>query len=238
MHSKHWFGLGALLLTALLFARLGFWQLSRAEENRQLEARFAAAADLAVLSWPLDAAEFGANQYRRLRLTGRYLPEHQILLDNITANGQAGYQVLTPFSLPDGSTVLVNRGWLRAAADRSQLPAIGLEAVATAVSGRVDRLPRAALNLNAEPVTMNGVTVMSFPAIEAIEAVLERELADFQLLLDPSAPEGYARNWGPEQGRDERNIAYAVQWFGLMLLALVLAIGALWRWTRAPGEKT
>jgi surfeit locus 1 family protein len=67
--------------------------------------------------------------------------------------------------------------------------------------------------------------VLSFPDYAAIEAALGAEVLRFQLLLDPQERNGFVREWGPDPNRANRNIAYAVQWFGLALLALVLAIG-------------
>ena len=76
------------------------------------------------------------------------------------------------------------------------------------------------------------MTVLSFPDFAAIEAVLGAQVHEFQLLLDPAAPEGFVREWVPPADRADRSIAYAVQWFGLALLALVLAIGVAVRGRR------
>ena len=98
---------------------------------------------------------------------------------------------------------------------------------------------RAALELEAPANPGPGpVTVLSFPDFAAIEAVLGTEVLHFQLLLDPQERNGFVREWGPEPNRANRNIAYAVQWFGLALLALALAIGvALAGRRRAPGTE-
>jgi surfeit locus 1 family protein len=231
----HWLAVGALLLAALGFSALGRWQLERAEFHRAMVAEFDLATTLPPLEQPFAEAE--PLRYRTIQLIGRYVPESQVLLDNMTRHGVAGYQVLTPFRVSgradgagladDTALILVNRGWVPAAPDRSQLPDIGIAAARdVVVSGRIDRLPRAALELEA-PAAAKGapVTVLSFPDFAAIEAVLGASVRNFQLLLDPAAPEGFVREWAPESDRADRNIAYAVQWFGLALLALVLAIG-------------
>lgn len=232
----HWVAVGALLLAALGFAALGRWQLERAAYNRAVQTEFEAATLLPTLEQPVSDAE--AFRYRTIRLRGRYVPESQVLLDNMTSQGVAGYQVLTPFRVGGGPVdgpgladdtglVLVNRGWVPASPDRSDLPDIALAAARdVVVSGRIDRLPRAALELEAPaPAKREPVTVLSFPDFAAIEAALGAKVRRFQLLLDPAAPEGFVRDWAPPADRADRNIAYAVQWFGLALLALVLAIG-------------
>jgi surfeit locus 1 family protein len=78
--------------------------------------------------------------------------------------------------------------------------------------------------------------VLSFPDFDDIEAALGEEVHRFQLLLDPAAPEGYVRDWAPPADRADRNLAYAVQWFGLAALAFVIAVGAALRGLRRARE--
>jgi surfeit locus 1 family protein len=237
-HSKHWIAVGGLVLASLSLASLGRWQLERAEVNRAIEQGYVAAADLPVLDRPIAADRVEALRYRRIELTGRYRADVQILLDNRTAKGSAGYEVLTPFETGDGGPfVLVNRGWVPASPDRSVLPDVGIETGAATVRGRIDRLPRAGLKLDAPPpVRDRPVAVLSFPAPSEIAAALDHPVHAFQLLLDAEAPSGYARDWTPPADRDERNIAYAVQWFALAALALTLAVGVAWRARRRRPE--
>jgi len=232
----HWAAVGALLLAALGFAALGRWQLERAEFHRAIVAAFESATLLPPLEQPVAEAE--AFRYRTIRLRGRYVPESQVLLDNMTSNGSAGYQVLTPFRVDGVGLVLVNRGWLPASPDRSLLPDIGIAAAGEiVVNGRVDRLPRAALELEAPASSTRApVTVLSFPDFAAIEAVLGAPVHHFQLLLDAEAPEGFVREWSPQADRADRNIAYAVQWFGLALVALIIAAGMAVKGRRLPTE--
>lgn len=232
----HWAAAGALLLAALGFAALGRWQLERAEFNRAAAALFEDAAALPPLEQPVAEAE--PFRYRAMRLHGRWEPGSQVLLDNMTSRGAAGYQVLTPLRVDDGSLVLVNRGWVPASPDRNVLPDVGIAGTgAVVVIGRVDRLPRAALDLGEAAVERGQpVTVLSFPDFAAIEAALGTDVRHFQLLLDPAAVDGFVREWAPAADRDDRNIAYAVQWFGLALLALVLAIGVALRARRGAPE--
>ena len=62
-------------------------------------------------------------RYRRVVLRGTFDPARQVLIDNRLYREQAGYHVITPLRL-EGSNmhVLVNRGWLPAAADHRILP--------------------------------------------------------------------------------------------------------------------
>lgn len=233
---KSWIVPGALLLLAAGFAWLGRWQLDRAEVNRALEARFADAATMPVLQRLVPDEAVDEHRYRRIRLEGRFEAGRQVLLDNVTRNGRAGYEVLTPFSI-EGSDrlVMVNRGWLASAPDRAELPDVALLDGARVISGRIDRLPRAALSLGQDAAAEAGpVIVMSFPDFGEIEAALGRRLQHFQLLLDADEEDGFLRDWGPRTGLADRNIAYAAQWFGLSILALAIGVGSVARRRRKP----
>ena len=225
----HWVAVGALVLAAAGFAALGRWQLARAEVNRAMVGQFDNMAALAPLERPV--ADADAFRYRPMRLRGHYAAESQVLLDNMTSHGVAGYQVLTPFRVAGERLVLVNRGWVPASPDRSELPEVALNSTdEVVVTGRVDALPRAALTLGEPaPVRPGPIVVLSFPDFDAIEVALGTRIERFQLLLDPAAAEGFVREWDPPRDRSDRNIAYAVQWFGLALLALVISVGMVLR---------
>jgi surfeit locus 1 family protein len=54
------------------------------------------------------------------------------------------------------------------------------------------------------------------------------------VLLDPAAPNGYERVWRPAmQFGPERHLGYAIQWFALALVALIIFIALSLR--RLPG---
>jgi len=218
---------GVILLACFAgFCALGRWQLQRADEHRALLTRFAGADTEAPLERPVDGGELDALRYRRIRLHGQYQGSQQILLDNMMHAGRAGYQVLTPIDIGKERVVLVNRGWVPADTDRSKLPAVSLPDQPADIAGRIDRLPRAAFTFAADvPAGSAPLTVLSFPEAADIERALGRPAYPFQVLLDADAPLGFTRDWAPAGVPPERNVAYAVQWFGLA--ALTLAIMAI-----------
>jgi surfeit locus 1 family protein len=114
--------LGMALMSALLMA-LGVWQVQRLQWKTALIAQVAArvhaapAAAPAPSHWP--ALSRPQDEYRRLHLTGRFVDDGAALVQASTVLGP-GYWVLTPFRCDDGSTVLVNRGFV---SSRTALPA-------------------------------------------------------------------------------------------------------------------
>jgi len=227
-------------MLALGAAAAGRWQLDRADQNRALRDRFAAAVELPPLDLAAVPAELDeALRYRRVRVTGAYAPERQFLLDNRVQGGVVGYEVLTPFR-PRGAGrwLLVNRGWVRADPDRRVLPSVAVDDGERVVVGMLDRLPRPGLRLGDEaPVgpSSEPLAVLQYPTAEEIEARLGRPLADLQLVLEPDEPDGYLRRRDPPGLPPERNLAYAGQWFAL---AALCAAGAVWGVVAARRRRT
>lgn len=110
------------LLAAVLcagFLALGTWQVERRAWKLGLIARVEARVQAEPVAAPghEDWAAIGRerDEYRHLRLEGRYdEAARETLVQAVTARGP-GWWVLTPFALTDGMTVLVNRGFVDAA---------------------------------------------------------------------------------------------------------------------------
>jgi surfeit locus 1 family protein len=99
---------------AVLLA-LGIWQVERrawklALIDRVEQRVHAAPVPLpAPATWPAISAS--SDEYRHVTMTGRFLHEQETLVKAVTEEG-GGYWVLTPLLTADGTTVLVNRGFV------------------------------------------------------------------------------------------------------------------------------
>ncbi len=116
---------GLLLIAGLL--ALGTWQVKRLFWKLDLIARVEARVHAAPVAAPVrgqwSSINAAGDEYRRVRLRGRLLNDKETLVYTATELG-AGYWVMTPLARDDGTTVLVNRGFVpterRASAARSQ----------------------------------------------------------------------------------------------------------------------
>src|SRR5690606_6909242 len=91
---------------------LGFWQLERAAEKRELQARIEAQRAQPAVTIT-DLAPTADPSWRPLLLTGRFDPRYTWLLDNRTRDGLPGVDVLQV--LPDRTSnqrLPLNRCWL------------------------------------------------------------------------------------------------------------------------------
>lgn len=106
---------GALLFLVAVFIALGTWQIQRLFWKLDLidrvEARIHAPAMPAPARPDWDGISREKDEYRRVSVTGVFSHEKAALVQAVTELG-AGFWVLVPMRLEDGSTVLVNRGFV------------------------------------------------------------------------------------------------------------------------------
>lgn len=220
-----WWATLLLLAGLVIFCSAGFWQLDRAAQKQQLHEEYARNTTTAPRrGLPPDGAA-GEARFSRVELAGRFDPGRQVLLDNLTAGGRAGYQVLTPFETGDG-WVLVNRGFVPADGNRALLPDITVSGTERVITGRIARLPVPGMTLKtpAPPADAPWPRRLLFPTVPDISAQTGLRLRDYQVLLDPGEADGYLRDWKPGGMGPELHRGYAVQWFGLALTAVVIYI--------------
>jgi surfeit locus 1 family protein len=119
-----------------LTAAAGNWQLDRAHEKERLQQAFdrgAADAPSALSAVPADAEQL---RFHRVQVTGEFVPQAAVLLDNKVLAGVAGYHVIMPLRIAGSPKyVLVNRGWVAAGADRNRLPDVRTPAGSVTVIG-------------------------------------------------------------------------------------------------------
>lgn len=215
--------LGLPVLALLLW--LGFWQLDRAEQKRELAAGYE--AGLAATPRRVSGAAHLLELPRHAPLiaVGRYVPERQVLLDAQVQDGRVGYRVWTPFELTDGSWIAVDRGWIAAGDDRARLPDVSVDGGEREVAGFRVPLPAPGLRLGAEGAQDDGwPRRLVWPDAAALAQAWGREVPGALVLLSPEAPDGYVREWAPAGMPAEHHVGYAVQWFSLAAAWVVIGL--------------
>jgi surfeit locus 1 family protein len=107
--------LAAALVSFSMFVALGTWQIHRRTWKLDLIARVNQRVHAPPVPAPREPDWPGLtvanSEYRHVRAGGIFLNDQETLVQATTELG-AGYWVLTPLRLPDGSIVLVNRGFV------------------------------------------------------------------------------------------------------------------------------
>jgi len=111
----------------LCFTVLAPWQLGKntttSRENHQIEASLSAAAVPVTQALPHQDSSAPDLQWREVIATGHYLPAAQVVARLRVVDGEPAFEVLTPFAVDNGPTILVDRGYVRPE-QGSKVPAI------------------------------------------------------------------------------------------------------------------
>lgn len=212
----------ALLGLALVFARLGYWQLERKAEKTELFELFENAPSLGIL----EAVESG-QRFAHVEGFGRFDTRRHILLDNRIHNGRVGVNVLTPFAVEGGPVVLVNRGWLPLSPDRLSLPDVPTKGQLRTIRGRLNFLATQGPRLGSADVlsTDQWPQLVTYLDPEPLADALGEPLPAWLVQLDPDEPGGFeGRAWKAAVMEPATHGAYAVQWFALSLAAIIIWI--------------
>ena len=193
-------------------------------------------------------------QDRRVQLRGHWLPEQTVYLDNRAMDGAAGFFVATPLVLevhvpsqdntglnpaPDprpsaaiaesavqptdrlSPVIWVQRGWApRNLQDRTRLPDVPTPAGRVSVEGRLAPQLSQAYALGADsagPIRQN-------LTLAQMQTMVKSPVLGAVVVQTGPTSDGLLRNWPPPASGAAKNRGYAVQWFGMAGLILVLYV--------------
>ena len=229
--------LGHVLVVAVVGVLVGFgqWQLERLDQVRTTNDRLADRAAAEPTDLPVLLTTFGADpaelEFRRVRVTGVFVPDEEVVQRNRIQRGLQGLDVLTPLDLGDGTTLLVRRGWVPRELDTPPVvdapPPSGRVTVTGVLERSVDQPTFGARDPD------EGILERVFhPDTSRLDRQMSGSLLPVVLRMDalpgatattlPQAPEPP----GLDQGS---HLSYAVQWH----LFAVLAVGAYGFWWRS-----
>ncbi|WP_370681420.1 SURF1 family protein [Comamonas sp. GB3 AK4-5] len=233
---RGWLVAAAALVCLLVTARLGWWQLDRADQKQALQT--AVQAQAAAQPWDnaawrvalqatdhVDAAaQAGAALlHHPVLLRGRWLAQQQVFLDNRQMQGRPGFFVITPLLLEGGGAVAVQRGWVpRNFQDRTLLPAITTPTGPVVVQGRVAPPPSALYQLGSDAPEAGPAQIRQNLDLAAYALTTGLDLPPWSVLQTDAAADGLLRDWPQPDSGVAKHYGYAAQWFGLSALVALL----------------
>lgn len=223
----------AIIMTPLLLS-LGFWQLQRAEEKQQLidkqsQGKTEQLNEIDDVSNDNQGIDWS---YKMVSVSGYYRSTENLLLDNRTRDGVVGYEVISLFQIGDGKVLLVNRGWVKAPSYRDQLPIIISDIagalVGVTVKGSVYFPGNQVFTLSDEPIPQGWPKRIQKLDINALSKELGEKMYPFTVRLsDNSQPGALQTGWKISQMSPDKHVGYAVQWFSLALVLVVMTFIAV-----------
>lgn len=218
--TPSWLMLTLAGLAFSLFMQLGFWQVHRALEKENRINRMSKMNKAAPQMWSRHNTL--PELYQHLFLKGYYLPA-VYLLDNQLHAGHFGYDVVSPWAVDEKHVVLVDRGWIEADSTRAKLPFV------THPTG-VGQIEGYAYYPQKKPWFVRGVmdktegeyTVIEYIDTKFISQLLHKSVYPFIIRLGQAESNGFLREWPVVSMKPERHKAYALQWFTMAFVVLIL----------------
>lgn len=214
------FAVAALVCAAAV--SLGNWQMRRATERTEAGARLEAALRAPARSLPAAPFDPASYAHTMVRASGTFVASQTYFLDNRPRQGRPGYEVLSALRIAGSDVhVLVVRGWLPAAPRREALPSVRTGSGEQVVEGlAITQLSRAL-----EPPGYAGEgRLRQNMSIDQFSAATGLRMLPVAIEQRSPSEDGLDRNWpNPASGAD-KNTAYALQWYALGALAVVLLL--------------
>ncbi|MGE3626430.1 MAG: SURF1 family protein [Hyphomicrobiales bacterium] len=221
---------GFSLVAFVILVGLGAWQMQRLHWKEDLIARMEKQAKAdpvelndALVHW----GERGEAEYLRVHVQGAFLHDKELHLYDIR-DGAPGWRIITPLDTDDAQIVLVDRGFVP---DRLKDPAAraqGQVGGEVSLTGAV-RAP-ASEQGQFTPDNEPAANIWYWRDLERMaESALDPEqrtslVPFFVEMRDPAPPGGWPRPHVAVPRLSNRHLEYALTWFGLAAVLVVMYV--------------
>jgi cytochrome oxidase assembly protein ShyY1 len=222
--STRWIGwLLLVCLFATTFTFLGKWQMDRREgaltEISHVKLNYDAEPIPFAQAQGLFEELPSDGKWTPVALRGSYLADDQVVVRNRISGSRPGYEVLVPFRTLEGTTVIVDRGFLPIGNDNSGRP----DAIPAPPSGTVDIEVRLKAG---EPTLDRGAPEGQLASVDL--ATYERQLGypvatgsyGLMYLEDPAPVAAPTQLQRPEEDEGP-HLSYSFQWFAFGVLVFI-----------------
>jgi len=234
-----------MLALSALCAGLGYWQVQRLAEKEALIATVTDRISLEPVAMPPTAEWVGLDpeiyNYRPVTVTGQFRPEDTLfvftaLTDPVGTHQGAGYWVMTPFVTEGGGMVFVNRGFIP---QDSKSVFEDTDGVGAPPSGMltltgIARLPE---KENAfTPGPEQSARIEYVRSVERMRAFLSGDydqIAGFYIDQKAGPKDALPQGGETKLTFSKRHFEYALTWFALSAITLVMTLFWLFRSRRS-----
>jgi surfeit locus 1 family protein len=216
-----WATLAAIAGIAATVA-LGFWQLGRADYKQALQGRIMDFAKQPPLNIGAQEIDLDDVLLRRVEVRGRFDARYVVFLDNRVRRHQPGFHVVMPLKIAGSNRhVLVNRGWVAAAGERTRLPQVKTPEQDVVIRGLAVAPAERFIELSSKTAEGN---IWQNLVLARYKQATRLDVQPFivqQTESEPPLDDGLVREWPPVDLKRNTHLAYAVQWFALALAILI-----------------
>jgi cytochrome oxidase assembly protein ShyY1 len=216
-----------ILIFAIIFVpitiSLGFWQLDRAQEKKEIIANY----DELLTSEPTNLnAKSAYKNWQPITTMGKF-KDTVIFEDNAILSGRAGFKIYHLFENGDGSYVFVHRGFIERNMIKNNLPPIDKPKGKQSLKGSV--LIKQDNSFVQDIEESDGRIIQEFNIerlINKFPILKDRYLHPFLFNLDIRDKNKFLAIEKPVNMAASKHIGYAIQWFGLCIALIILTIYA------------
>ncbi|WP_242560895.1 SURF1 family protein [Pandoraea capi] len=227
-----------ILLGVILTAALGVWQYQRAQMRLARQAQIEQAEHAPVVALGAQTYAIDDVTHRRVRVTGRFLRNRVVYLDNRPRNELPGFYVVMALQVSPDHVVLVNRGWLpRDLRDRTSIMPYATPAGDVTIEGIAAPDPSRAFELG-HGGSAAGMSIRQNLDVADYARETSLPLQPFVIMQTNDTGDHLLRDWpAPATGAD-RNYGYMAQWFGMSLILALLGLRLAYRRGRRMATAT
>ncbi|WP_150680405.1 SURF1 family protein [Pandoraea pneumonica] len=217
-----------IVLGVALTASLGVWQFDRAHMRLARQALIEQAEHAPVIEFERgpNAKTYTLDDVanRRVRVTGHFLQNRVVYLDNRPRNELPGFYVVMALQVTPDRVVLVNRGWLpRDLRDRAAIMPYATPAGDVTIEGIAQPDPSRAFELG-HGGSAAGMMIRQNLDVNDYAHETGLPLQPFVIMQSNDTGDHLLRDWpAPASGAD-RNYGYMAQWFGMSLILALLGL--------------
>lgn len=204
----------------LCFTVLAPWQLGKntttSRENAQIANSLTTDPVPLTTYLPQQDSSAHEHQWQRVTASGHYLPEAQVLARLRSVDGAPAYEVLVPFVVDKGPTVLVNRGYVKPEQGTAVPPIAPAPSTPVTITGRLrdSEMPAA----GREPFRADGAMQVYSINTDQISQVTRVPLAGSYVQLVEDQPGGLSPIPLPVLDAGPF-LSYGIQWIAFGIIA-------------------
>lgn len=166
--------------------------------------------------------------WHRVTLSGEFLNDKNIVLDNQIREGKSGFLIYTPFKILDSNKIiLINRGWHPLTNSRKDIPDIPPIKEVQIIEGEVRQMPSSGISLG--KVITEKLDESSFRLqrmdYEVLSSLISKDLMGYEVKLrKPIFDKTYIVDSGIPVPDSDKNYGYAFQWFAMAFTLFIIFI--------------
>jgi len=214
----------------IFFIKLGFWQLDRADQKKIINMAFVERQNQPPIQLNKESIQMPIKDiiWHKVSMSGEFLNDKNIILDNQIVQEKAGFLIYTPFKILDSNKViLINRGWYPLSNSRKDIPNIPPIKEIQTIEGEISQMPSSGISLG--KVITEKLDESSFRLqkmdYEVLSSLISKDLMRYVVKLkNPIFDKTYVLDSGMPVPDSDKNYGYAFQWFAMAFTLFIIFI--------------